>query len=106
MTKDAKIALLAAWDALVTVGSSRLPPSSHHSHGGSAGCAYCGSWLSSGGHTKDPSGNVSCPIGQAQKALMPLLPNFFDREAWLADDNQPPAAYVLGDWEKPSPPLG
>ena len=69
MTPTAKHAVLAAYDALVLIATSAGGCADHpRSHGGSAGCGYCGVSLASGGH------RATCPIGLAMKALGPLLP--------------------------------
>ena len=100
MNIEAKQKLLEAFDALIAVSTARKPGPHHSPHGNSAGCAYCGEFLSDGQHEHPDDGSApKCPVAQAILALEALVPNWMEREAWLADPNRPPPQ----PWEKASP---
>lgn len=74
MTAAGRRKLLEAWDLLTQVaimqpvgqGQARV-----------VACDYCGHSASSG-HP------VQCPVAAALGALLPVIPKFEDREAWVA----------------------
>ena len=80
MNRASKEKLLAAFDALEGIAVGRSPGPRRHSHGGSMQCDSCGGSTGSFHQHAD-----TCAVGNAIRALMPLVPPWADREKWLAD---------------------